>query len=234
MEGHNLKTMNDKMEKEMKLYHFTTQENALLVALGGLQPKVRNDHVFQTFGTPVVWLTREESNLATAEHVAHFAKINRADLINTVGAPLYSSSNPVRCEVELSRHNKKLMRWIDFLRTTDLAAGDPLNGEIAATGSDIVHIVQHSIAQTCREKWWIYMGDIPVRKMFVPLSAATALHGVDYQIEHNEDAEAVAQSWRPLREQLAALDPTDLVQFSETEKDGDAYRMQVYKTQPAA
>ena len=62
----------------MKLYHFTTPENLLLIHLRGLEPGIHQQRTdpgrmdWQTMGQPVVWLTTQESNRATQADVDHF------------------------------------------------------------------------------------------------------------------------------------------------------------------
>ena len=109
----------------MQLQHFTTPENALLIGLGGglrvnlpAPEKNKPEQALQTMGQPVVWLTKEESNIATAADVAHFKKAYGDDFEQKIGEPMYGG--PVCCTVEVER-NRHLMRWVEFLRTTNEA-----------------------------------------------------------------------------------------------------------------
>lgn len=121
----------------MNLYHFTTPENALLIGMGaGLTPGIHKEGTahsaeMMTMGQPVVWLTQEETNLAKAADVAHWAEAIEdweargieGGKNKKTGEPRYGG--PVRCQVFIERHNRKLMRWPDFMRTTTLIGTIP-------------------------------------------------------------------------------------------------------------
>jgi hypothetical protein len=59
----------------MRLYHFTHPGTYLRIAAEGLVPSVSEDDEHMTRGLPVVWLTRQESNVADVHHIAHMVKV---------------------------------------------------------------------------------------------------------------------------------------------------------------
>ena len=61
----------------MILYHYTTPARVLLIAASGLKPNASEDNAYMTGGIPVVWLTRQESNVVTAAYVAAYARPGR-------------------------------------------------------------------------------------------------------------------------------------------------------------
>jgi hypothetical protein len=56
----------------MRLHHFTGPENLFLISLRGLEPSMKENNAWQTLGQRVVWLTREETNSATATDVERY------------------------------------------------------------------------------------------------------------------------------------------------------------------
>jgi hypothetical protein len=201
----------------MKLYHYTTAENAFLIAVRGLSPGIHANKrtgdaigAYQTMGQPVVWLTREESNLVTAEHVAHFQKLGD-NLGLKIGDILFGG--PVRCTVELGRHDKRLMRWTDFLQTTKIIGASPDNPGEWVTGRDVLRGLQGTVLPAQLTGWWIYTGDIPSSKIETGLTAATALPGCDFQIATHPNPEA-RERFKIMRDELAAADPDTPISFN--------------------
>lgn len=200
----------------MKLYHYTTAENALCVALSGLRPgnhkqATADSRKWQTMGLPVVWLTREESNLATPEHVAHFQRLGVNTELN-VGDLLYGGS--VRCVVHLERHNRKLIRWADFLRTTNIVEANrsaPDDREQWITGRDILRRCEQRMMPNALAQWWIYLGEVPPHKILVPLTVAMAIQGCDFLINAGCPTTDECEDFRKMRQQLAALEPNSLL-----------------------
>ena len=112
----------------MKLYHFTTTENLWLISLRGLEPYASDNNVFMTMGEPVVWLTRQETNVMTAEHAGHpdFDDMK-------IGEPMFGG--PVRLTVNIERHNKRLQRYPDFCGRVGLRTGSRARSSPAALTS---------------------------------------------------------------------------------------------------
>ena len=61
----------------MRLFHYTHPGTYLRIAAEGLLPHCKEDDALMTGGVPVVWLTRETSNIATAAHIEHYVKTRR-------------------------------------------------------------------------------------------------------------------------------------------------------------
>lgn len=212
----------------MNLYHFTVPENALLIGMGdGLKLDVlKIDHAQrrQTMGQSCVWLTQEESNAATAADIEQWTKAALVEpplpsarpLTLKVGEPRYGG--PVRCQVFIERHNKKLVRWLDFLRTTTLVETHPELPDYQVTGCELLEQIQRSawyMPEVAR-KWWVYFGEIPNRKIGVPLTRAQAIEGCDWHVEKARTAEAREQ-WKQQRETFASTPDDALFLFENGE-----------------
>ena len=141
----------------MKLYHFTTTQNLLLVSWNGLKPGA--NAAWQT-GRPCVWLTRQESNVATAADVERCAGFG---VEWEIGAPVFGG--PERVTVHLERHDRKLVPYRDVA-----TAEARLMGPYA------------------RSSWWVYFGDIPPSKI-APITIAQAVASIDIQISVADDVE---------------------------------------------
>ena len=63
----------------MRLHHFTGPENLFLISLRGLEPDIKEYNAWQTLGQQVVWLTRQETNRATAAEVEHWRQFWKED-----------------------------------------------------------------------------------------------------------------------------------------------------------
>jgi hypothetical protein len=181
----------------MQLYHYTNAPNALLIGLGrGLSARLgehNNSDGGQTMGVPVVWLTREQSNCATAEHVAYLAEHGIA---HKLGEPMYGG--PVRCIVEIER-SKHVMRYGEFLQTTKIVGINPQTGE-RVTGRDLAR--GYAKLPGALTHWWISTRDIPVSKICVPLTRAQGIEACEWQVTHEDDPEARA-SWQRQRDAFA-------------------------------
>jgi hypothetical protein len=183
------------------LYHYTIPENALLIALGGgLKPGLGlkgGQNAYQTLGMPVVWLTKEQTNIATADDVALMK-------CGEVGGPRYGGE--VRCEVHIER-SKHLQRYLDFLKTTDRKAIDPATGEISFDGTTVLtSFPRHSSFRS----WWIYDREIPRSKIMVPLTREQAIAGCQWHVETSPDAEGVKERWQSQLDEFARA-PTGTV-----------------------
>ena len=121
----------------MRLFHYTTTTNAILIGLkadcgrggNGLQPQLEHAGPTQTMGVPVVWLTTQQSNIATPEHIAHLSRFpGNEDL--KVGEPMFGG--PVQCVVNVER-SRHVMRWTEFMRTTKATMHDGRTGAMYST-----------------------------------------------------------------------------------------------------
>ena len=82
----------------MLFYHFTHPGTVLRIAGEGLKPAIQEDD-WQTMGQSAIWLTRDESNIATAEHVEHFQKHG---VERKVGDFLYGGAAPMIKPISVS------------------------------------------------------------------------------------------------------------------------------------
>ena len=152
----------------MKLFHYTHPGTYLRIAAEGLLPHAKEENYHMTGGIPVVWLTTETSNVATAQHIAHMTKVTgQADR-----APedlMYGGT--ARLTVHLDRVGKKLMSYPDFVRRYR----PPVDIE--------------RMWPKARRSWWVYLGVIPPHKI-EPVSAALMLECLSWHIETHPDPEA--------------------------------------------
>lgn len=126
----------------MRLHHFTDPENLFLISLRGLEPSVKEESAWQTLGQRVVWLTREETNRATVADVERHRPFWKDDeegnYPRNVGDPMYGASadtrETVRLTVNIERHNKKLVKYTDWLRNA--AAYDCETHELLGKGAE--------------------------------------------------------------------------------------------------
>jgi hypothetical protein len=149
-----------------------------------------------------VWLTREESNLATPKHVAHFQKLGFS-LETKVGDCLYGG--PVRCAVFLERHNKKLVRWAEFLRTTDIVS----DGQYK-TGLDVLRAYEVQCYPEALAQWWIYLGTIPQHKIYIELTRSQGIEACNGEMERLQKRPETAgafEAFKKQRDVFAAADP---------------------------
>ncbi len=104
----------------MQLFHFTEPSIYLHIAYQGLLPHCKELNAPMTNGVPVVWLTRETSNIVTTAYLAEVVKLCREPLERKVGEPVYGGT--ARLTVHLDRADRKLVRYADFLHETGSAA----------------------------------------------------------------------------------------------------------------
>jgi hypothetical protein len=180
----------------MILYHYTNPCNALMIGLGaGLKPHCKEDNQRLTMGLPVVWLTKEESNLATEADAKHYAamgpKLGRDDLIG-IGEPMYVYGGPVRCQVEIER-SKHVMRYAEFLRTTKLVEFNH-EGDRYLTGRDVLRLVEAGPrGAPALTSWWICTRAIPASKIWVPLTRTQAIEACEWHINAHPEADGREQ-----------------------------------------
>jgi hypothetical protein len=207
----------------MILYHYTIPENLFLISQSGLKPHIHregkeDDAHYMTMGQPVVWLTRQESNLVTEADIAHYRArgLGESDL-REVGDFMFGG--PVRLSVNIERYNKRLIQFAKFLRTTDLVAIHRINSEKQVTGLDMLRVFENILTQDSLTQWWLYCGTIPPHKIEIELTAGGALPGIEYQIANHPDEEARTR-FKMLRDKVAALPPDEPVSFTETDDVG--------------
>jgi hypothetical protein len=123
----------------MILYHFTSPANAFRIAEQGLQP-CGSDETLAMVGEPVVWLTRQPSNIATAADVAHMRKLFGDANGAKEGALLFGGT--ARLTVSLEPQTR-LVRYRDII-----------NPEYA-----------HVLTPDALANWYAYFGTIPPRKI---------------------------------------------------------------------
>jgi hypothetical protein len=201
-----LRTLREqRAEAAMNLFHYTVPENAFVIGLGGgLKPRCKEENQWQTMGLPVVWLTKEKSNLATEAEAQRYAAV-RDDLAK-VGESRYGG--PLRCQVEIAR-SKHVMRYGEFLRTTELVTLNP-EGDRYRTGRDVLRTVEaepsgaHALAS-----WWISTREIPASKIWVPLTCAQAIAACEWHIKTHPTADA-RERFKQQRDTFAA-EPADMI-----------------------
>jgi hypothetical protein len=175
----------------MRLYHFTHPGTYLRIAAEGLVPSVSEDDEHMTRGLPVVWLTRQESNVADVHHIAHMVKV-RGCADRKPGDLMFGGA--ARLTVNLSRHDKRLVRYADFLRNAGM-----------------LDFFSSRLFQEALTSWWLYFGIIPPEKV-EPITAATMVHCLDWHISTHPDAEARGH-FKVQRERLAAVGPDTIAHF---------------------
>jgi hypothetical protein len=167
--------------RPMRLFHYTHPSRCLLIAMHGLSPQCREENALMTGGLPVVWLTKERSNVVSPEHVQQLAVLG---VVAKVGEPMYGGS--ARLEVHLDRSDK-LLRYADFVQKTKCISPAKLF-RTALTAS-----------------WWVHLDVIPPHKI-EPIDAATYLECLDHHIETHPDLEARAR-FKAQREKIRNLPP---------------------------
>jgi hypothetical protein len=173
----------------MRLFHYTHPSLYLFIAGDGLLPHCKELNAPMTGGVPVVWLTREVSNHATAASIAGIVKLFGESFEQKVGEPMYGGT--ARLAVHLDRADQKLMRYADFLQKTGSAA------------------TLKMLSQAARTSWWIYLGVIPPSKI-EPITAATMLECRDWHIATHPDPEA-REHFKEQREKFKGVPPDTLV-----------------------
>ena len=167
----------------MILYHFTHPGTVLRIAAEGLKPEARPDTALMTAGVPVVWLTRQQSNVATAADVAHLEKHGGCD--RKEGDLAFGGN--ARLKVTLLPQ-KRLMRYRDFLQV--------IGGDMVALGM--------ILTPTALTQWYVYLDVIPPRRIDTSLPVVVARECFDHHIATHPDP-AARQRYRVIREQLSQL-----------------------------
>jgi hypothetical protein len=176
----------------MKLFHYTNPRNYLRIAASGITPHASDENAYMTGGVPVVWLTQQASNVATAEYLALMVKsYGEVMAKRKVGELMFGGT--ARLTVNLPRHDKRLVRYLDFLREPDMAA------------------IREGLLPEALRSWWVYLGTIPPRRI-EPVPAALMFECLSWHIETDPDVEA-RKRFRADRERLAACPPDALVEF---------------------
>jgi hypothetical protein len=192
----------------MRLFHYTHPGTYLRIAAEGLLPHCKEDDALMTGGVPVVWLTRETSNIATAAHIEHYVKLGVSEF--KVGELMYGGT--ARLEVQLERSNRKLMRYVDFVRKTKC-------------------IPKLMLSRTAQTSWWVYLGVIPPHKI-EPIDAATMLACLAWHIKTYPDLKA-RERLKAVRKQIKRLSlPPDARILVRAEPDGKHFKLTVTKLKP--
>jgi hypothetical protein len=108
-----------------------------------------------------VWLTRQESNAATAADIEHCAKIGERV---SLGEPIFG--DPERVTVHLERHDRKLVRYAEIAPKRALPLLSP-------------HVLT---------SWWCCFGHILLSKI-EPITVAQAVAGLNIQIGIADDSQ---------------------------------------------
>lgn len=174
----------------LELYHFTTAVNAFQIAACGLSPAARQDPMM-TLWKPVVWLTEETSNLVDTNYNEWQREKRPSAEWMPMGDLRYGG--PVRCTVQLPRFSKKLKRWADFLKTANLCTRNTQTGVILTSRQVLEQIFQPRMPPYLFDQWWLYFGNIPRHRIFVPLTAAIVRESCRYQMDNVMEPEARRQ-----------------------------------------
>lgn len=167
----------------MILYHFTHPGTVLRIAAEGLKPDARPENAFMTGGVPVVWLTRQPSNIVTAADVTHMQKHDCLD--RNEGDLLFGGTARVTVELQ---PQKRLVRYRDFLKASGC--------DMAALGT--------FLTPTALTQWYVYLGDISPRKIDTSMPVAVARECFDHHIATHPDPEA-RERYKVMRAQIAEL-----------------------------
>lgn len=142
----------------MIFYHFTNP-GFLMIAREGLKPNTNGIREHMTL--PIVWLTTESSNAATAEDAEHIRKYGASRF--RAGELIYGG--PVRLTVRLEGSNLRLFRYVDFLRKHD---------------ADLTFF-RERLTRKALKSWWVHAGRIPPRKVEMQTSAISVFACLDYR-----------------------------------------------------
>lgn len=192
-----------------ELYHYTQPANVLLIAVQGLKPFASEHHGFMTGGVPVVWLTQESYIIRTATD----------NIRETDGSPVMSNA-AARLTVHLERHDKRLMRYGDFLRKhkyfvcVDDGRGHAFKPDAPADPEGVIESA--SFPSWALDQWWVYLGEIPPRKIDSAIPAAKMLEGLDEiiaRLSGSDKFEAACEEYKAKRKQVTSLPPGELVRF---------------------
>ncbi|CUU17588.1 hypothetical protein ABIB94_008424 [Bradyrhizobium sp. JR7.2] len=173
----------------MNLYHFTHPGTVLRIAAEGLKP---NDDDFMSGGLPVVWLTRQQSNVMTAADVAHMHRMEVGDLNRKDGDLIFGGKARLTVRLE---PQKRLVKYRDFLRDGGAPLVDPA-----------------CLTQTALTQWYVYLGVIPPRKIDITMTVALIVECLDHHIQTHPDADA-RERFAEQRAQIATLPPDRLASF---------------------
>lgn len=168
----------------------------MMIAVQGLKPSASDDNAFMTGGLPVVWLTRQQSNITTAAQASHFKKLG-IDMPGCKEGDGTFGGN-ARLTVRLEPQ-KRLMKYSDFLRRNMPAAVEPS---------------RKSLTPDAWANWYIFLGTIPPHRIDTTLPASLALECLDHHIATHPDADA-RERFKAFRKQVAARPPDAPVIFGE-------------------
>jgi hypothetical protein len=176
----------------MIFYHFTDPTNLFRISLNGLVPGARQNTAFMTGNVPVVWLTRDDSNIARADDIEFIRR--HSDMKIKEGDLLFGGN--ARLVVNLQRHDKRLFRYLDYL---------------GSNGADVAKIRQ-VLFQRALTSWWVYTGLIPPSKIDLGVPPVVALECLDHHIATHPDIEARAR-FAAMRSQVEGLQADQRIHF---------------------
>jgi len=190
----------------MILYHYTSPQNRLLISWTGLKPGTldedhRDDHM--TLGKPVVWLTRQNPAALTQADVDFFgARPELAKAFSDCGAECKLGSpfwpdRTEQIEIEIARHDKRLISYPDFLRKFG--------------GREMVRFYGANLSPSAFANWWVYRGTIPPHKL-PPITVAQARAGLQIQIDITK-AKGEPPVHQDLLDAMRDADPDRLVDW---------------------
>ena len=175
----------------MILYHFTHPGTVLRIAAEGLKPNDDDDAAYlMSGGLPVVWLTRQQSNVMTAADVAYMHRMEVGD--RTEGDLIFGGKARLTVRLE---PQKRLVKYRDFLRDGGAPLVDPAR-----------------LTQTALTQWYVYLGVIPPRKIDFTMTVALVVECLDHHIETHPNKDA-RERFAEQRAQIATLPPDRLVSF---------------------
>jgi hypothetical protein len=178
----------------MLFYHYTCPTNVMLIAEQGLLPNASDDNGFMTDNMPVVWLTRQQTNITTAAQAAHYKKLG-VDMPGTKeGDETFGGAARLNVRLE---PQKRLMKYSDFLRKNVPAA-------VAATRAHLT--------LTAWENWYVFLGIIPACRIDATLPATLALECLDHHIATHPDPDA-CERFKAFRAEAATVPPDAPVSF---------------------
>lgn len=174
----------------MKLYHYTTPANVLLISGQGLKPQASDDGAILTAGMPVVWLTRQSSNELTQDEVTY---------LTSVGVPAkvgeLSFGGTARIRVRLNSNDRKLVRYSDVYR------------KLMKMG------LLFQLPPVAIEDWFVYLGAIPPARIDTALPAHQMLECLDHHIATHPHAEA-RETFKAIRLNVAVLPEGGTARFT--------------------
>ncbi len=131
------------------------------------------------------------------------------------------SNDAARLTVHLERHDKRLMRYGAFLRKHKyfvfVEDGRGHASKADAPEDREGRVDTASFPSWALDKWWVYLGTIPPRKIDTIIPAAKMLEGLDQMIAKlsgSDKFKAARAEYKAKRRQVASLPPDELVRLA--------------------